>query len=104
MYLIKEYIDNKGKSPFELWFNKLNVHVASKVTIALTRLERGNLSNVKSLKGGVFEFKIHYGPGYRIYFGKEGEKIIILLRGGTKKGQQRDIIQARDCWKKHKGR
>lgn len=103
MFIIKEYLDNKGNSPFQSWFNKLSVHAASKVTIALTRLENGNLSNVKSLKGGVFEIKINYGPGFRIYYGLEGRKIIILLCGGTKKNQQKDINKAKDLWKIYKG-
>lgn len=104
MFVIKEYFDQKGNSHFEMWFNGLNVHAASKVTIALSRLENGNFSNVKFLGNGVYELKINYGPGYRIYYGKDGKKIIILLCGGTKKGQKGDISKAKNIWNKHKGR
>jgi len=103
MYLIKEYTDERGKSPFGSWFKKLNAEAASKVTIALTRLENGNNSNVKSIGRGVHELKINFGPGYRVYFGKEGKKIVILLCGGTKKDQSGDISKAKDIWKKYKG-
>ena len=75
--------------------------MASKVTTALTRLERGNYSNVKRLKNGIFEYKINWGPGVRIYFGQDGEKLIILLGGGTKLRQNKDIQLAVKLWKEY---
>ena len=69
---------------------------AAKVTIALTRMEQGNLSNAKGT--GVHEYKFDFGPGYRIYVGKDGELLVILLGGGTKKRQQKDITAAQECW------
>jgi len=74
------------------------------VTTALTRLSQGNTSNTKSLGGGIHEYKIHFGPGYRVYFGKEGDMIVILLCGGTKKKQSQDIEEARLYWKEYKAR
>ena len=65
---------------------------------ALTRLELGNTSNVKGVGRGVFELKVDFGPGYRIYFGKDGSEIVILLGGGTKKRQDRDIDTAQARW------
>lgn len=62
------------------------------------RLEQGNTSNVKSVGSGVSELKIHFGPGYRVYFGRDGERIVILLAGGTKKRQSHDIARAHELW------
>lgn len=101
---VLEYQDLKGASPFALWFNKLEAQAAAKVGTALYRMEQGNLSNVKGVGSGVFEFKIDFGAGYRIYFGKDGETIIILLGGGTKKRQSADIAAALTCWQDYKKR
>jgi len=62
-----EYLNDKGKSPLATWFNRINAQAAAKVTTALVRLEAGNTSNAKSVKGGVYELKIDFGPGYRVY-------------------------------------
>ena len=71
---------------------------AAKVSIALTRLGLGNFSNVKGVGLGVYEYKIDFGPGYRVYFGKDGETLVILLGGGTKNRQSKDILAAQACW------
>lgn len=68
------------------------------MTTALYRLTRGNCSNVKGVGGGVFEYRIDFGPGYRIYFGKDGDTVVILLGGSTKKRQQLAIAAAMDAW------
>jgi len=99
---IQEYLDDQRKSPFETWFNKLKETGAAKVTIALYRMEQGNFSNVKSVGAGVFEYKINFGPGYRIYFGQDNDVLIILLGGGTKKQQSKDIQTAKSRWKVYK--
>ena len=67
-------------------------------------MEQGNLSNVKSIGEGVLEYRIDFGPGYRVYFGRDGEVLVILLTGGTKKRQQRDIEAARARWADYKQR
>jgi len=77
---------------------------ATKVATALYRLEQGNFSRVGGVGAGVFECKINFGPGYRVYFGKDGEAIIILLGGGSKKNQQADISAAHACWQDYKER
>src|SRR5436190_24220414 len=82
----------------------LNVHAAAKVTTALERVADGNLSNVKAVGSGVLESKIDFGPGYRIYFGRDGDRLIILLAGGTKKRQQEDIRQAKTNWEDYRKR
>lgn len=72
--------------------------------MALTRIERGNLSNAKSVGAGVVEYKIDFGPGYRIYFGKDGDRFVILIGGGTKRRQRADIRAAQACWADYKRR
>jgi putative addiction module killer protein len=65
-------------------------------------MEQGNFSNVKSVGEGVLDYKIDFGPGYRVYFGRDGDTIVILLTGGTKKRQQRDIAAAHGYWQDYK--
>ncbi len=98
---VVEYIHN-GNSPFVMWFTELDGHAAAKVATALYRLEQGNFPNVKSLGRGIFEYKIDFGPGYRIYFGQEGNEIVILLGGGSKKTQGKDIMTAQMLWAEYK--
>jgi putative addiction module killer protein len=104
MIMIREYLDPKGHSLFAKWFASLNAPAAAKVTTALIRMEQGNFSNSKGVGAGVYESRIDLGPGYRIYFGKDGESIVILLGGGTKKHQSEDILIARSCWQNFKAR
>ena len=72
--------------------------------MAIARLEQGNLSNVKGVGEGVLEYRINFGPGYRVYFGRDGETLVILLTGGTKKRQQRDIQAAIGLWADYRRR
>jgi putative addiction module killer protein len=101
---ILEYLDESGSSPFRVWFDDLDAPPAAKVSTALTRLSLGNTSNVKSVGSGVLELKIDFSKGYRIYFGKDGEQLVILLAGGTKQRQQRDIVKAQTRWQDYKDR
>ena len=104
MIEIEEYLDDSENSPFGRWFDNLDGRAAAKVTTAITRMSQGNFSNVKGVGHGVLEFRIDYGPGYRIYFGKDGKKLVILLAGGTKKRQQQDIEAAHQRWLDYKRR
>ena len=99
---VLEYLDRDGRSPYAQWFTTLNPQAAAKVAIAVTRMSQGNLSNIKGIGFGVFEYRIDFGPGYGIYFGKDGECVVILLGGGSKKRQQRDIQDARAKWQDYK--
>jgi putative addiction module killer protein len=101
---ILEYLDAGGRSPFAGWFDRLDAPAAAKVTIALSRIGRGNLSNAKAVGGGVQEFRIDFGPGYRVYFGRDGDALVILLGGGTKQRQQQDIANAHARWDDYKRR
>jgi putative addiction module killer protein len=101
---IRYYLDRDGRSPFESWFASLDPMARAKVTVAIARLELGNLSNAKGVGEGVFEYRIDFGPGYRVYFGRDGEVVVILLTGGTKKRQRRDIVAAAEMWADYKRR
>ncbi len=101
---IIEYLLPDGHSPFAAWFDRLDPQAAAKVNVALVRMEMGNLSNVKSVGLGVLEYRIDWGPGYRLYFGREGDEWVILLAGGTKQRQHRDISDASLRWQDYKKR
>lgn len=104
MLEVREYLDAKGESPYGKWFDRLNATAAVKVATATHRMEHGNFSAVKGVGAGVFEYRIDFGPGYRIYFGKDGDRLVILLVGGTKKRQDADITAAKEYWQDYKRR
>ena len=89
------YFAGDGNSPFEHWFTGLDAVAAGKVSVALARLEQGNISSTKRGGEGVLEYRIDWGPGYRVYFGRDGDVLLILLTGDTKKRQQHDIKNAK---------
>jgi putative addiction module killer protein len=95
---VRYYLSEEGRSPFEEWFSCLDSGARAKVAIAIGRLEQGNISNVKSVGEGVLEYRINFGPGYRVYFGRDGAALVILLIGGTKKRQQQNIVTAAALW------
>jgi putative addiction module killer protein len=101
---VREYIDSRGRSRYGIWFDGLNSPAAAKVATGLTRLAGGNFSNVKGVGSGLFEYKIDFGSGYRIYFGKDGERLVILLGGGSKSRQEIDIAAALASWQEYKRR
>ncbi len=101
---ILEYLDWSGRSPYAGWFDSLSAQAAAKVAVAVTRLAQGNFSNVKGVGRGVYECRVDFGPGFRIYLGKDGERLVILLAGGTKKRQQKDIEDAKAGWQDYKKR
>lgn len=101
---VVEYVDAAARSPFAAWFDGLDPQAAAKVTVALQRLRQGNTSNMKGVGAGVFEYRVDFGPGYRIYFGKDGEQIVVLLGGGTKRRQQQDIEAAQARWADYRRR
>lgn len=101
---IIEYINDADRNLFREWFFGLDAVSAAKVTAAIARLENGNTSNVKSLGGGIYEYKINFGPGYRVYFAYDGRKVILLLAGGSKQRQSKDIEAARARWSDYKAR
>jgi putative addiction module killer protein len=101
---LRGYVDENGYKPFADWLERLDAPAAAKATIALVRMEHGNFSKVKGVGAGVLECRIDFGPGYRIYFGKDGEALVILLGGGTKKRQRKDVAAAQESWADYKRR
>jgi putative addiction module killer protein len=99
---IRYYVALSGLQPFAAWFSDLEAVARAKITRAIVRLEQGNFSSVKSVGEGVLECRIDFGPGYRVYFGRDGEALVILLTDGTKKRQQRDIEAAHVYWQDYK--
>ena len=102
MLEVRYYLASNGSSPFADWFAEVDAAARAKITVAIARMGQGNLSNVKSVGGGVLEYKIDFGPGYRVYFGRDGDVLVVLLTGGTKKRQQRDIKSAIAFWTDYK--
>jgi len=97
---IRHFVTRNGKIVFREWWNKLRDHRAREIILLnIDRLEMGNTGHCKSLGHGLYELRIHYGPGYRVYFGYTGMEIILLLCGGNKATQKRDIKRARQYWK-----
>ena len=102
MIEVRAYRCSGGNSPFRDWFNKLDTQAANKVTTYIDRISDGNTSNLKSVGSGVHECRIDWGVGYRVYLGRDGENLVILLGGGTKRRQQDDIDRAKQLWQEYK--
>ena len=98
MLEIRYNVATDDRQPFAEWFADLDPVARAKVVRVIARMEQGNLANVKSVGEGVLEYKIDFGPGYRIYFARDGDTLLILLTGGTKKRQQRNISAAIAYW------
>jgi putative addiction module killer protein len=100
---VQEYIREDGSNPYQQWFDSLDAKAAAKMTVAKSRLELGNTSNVKWFDG-IGEYRLDWGPGYRIYLAQDGKQLIVLFGGGTKTGQQSDINQAKTLYQEYKDR
>lgn len=101
---LRELLRDDGSSPYQEWFEGLDAQAAAKVATAEYRMSMGNTSNIKWFEG-IGEYRIDWGPGYRIYLARDGEQLIVLFGGGTKKRQQADIDNAkalRDEYKRRK--
>ncbi len=101
MLELVELLREDGSSPYAEWFVRLDPQAAAKVTTAKLRMSMGNLSGVKWFRG-IGECRIDWGPDYRIDLARDGERVILLLGGGTKKGQQKDIDKAIDLWQEYR--
>jgi putative addiction module killer protein len=96
---IRRYITPEGTVPFAEWLDSLrDKKTKAKIKERLKRVSLGNLGDCKSVGGGVFELRIDYGPGYRVYYGQVGLIIVILLLGGDKSTQEQDIRKAQEYW------
>ena len=100
---VENYVHADGNCPFDDWMDSLRDQRARDIVRArIARVRLGNLGNCEPVGGGVMELKIDYGPGYRVYFGQVGMKLIILLCGGDKSSQAEDIRRAIDYWEDYK--
>ena len=97
---IREYTED-GRSPFAEWFDNLDSVTAARVDRYIRRLESGNFGAAKVVGEGVSELRLDFGPGYRVYFGRDGKTLIILLGGGSKRRQDADIASAIARWKRY---
>jgi len=100
---VEEYIREDASNPYKKWFDSLSVQAAAKVTVAKLRMELGNTSNIKWFDG-IGEYVIDWGPGYRIYLARDGDTLIVLFGGGTKRGQQQDINRAKELFSEYEAR
>lgn len=100
---VEEYICLDGSNPYKAWFDNLDPQAAAKIVTAKLRLALGNTSNVKWFDG-IGEYVINWGAGYRIYLAKDGDMLVILFGGGTKRGQQKDIDRAKALHQEYKAR
>ena len=92
-----------GRCPWSEWFDGLEDRkTRAAVDARLLRLQRGNLGDCKAIGGGVWELRIHFGSGYRVYFGQDGATLVVLLCGGGKSSQRRDIKRARALWRDYR--
>lgn len=102
---IRRYIKADGKIPFADWIDSMRDKKARlKIKLRLDRVEEGNLGDYRSVGEGVFELRLNYGPGYRVYFGQVGFTIILLLCGGDKNTQVKDIQTAKKYWRDYNAR
>jgi len=96
---IREYLTESGQNPFREWLEGLRDRQArARIRVRLNRIRLGNFGDCKSVGRGVSELRVSHGPGYRVYFGRKGNTIVILLYGGDKKTQSQDIALAHEYW------
>ena|SRR5688572_13144360 len=97
-FVVREFLDDSGRSPFRQWLVALDLVTRARVQARVLRFETGNLGDHKQLGEGVWEARLDFGPGYRIYFGRSGRDLVLLLLGGDKGSQVKDIKQAKTFW------
>lgn len=102
LFRIREYIKENGANPFREWLNSLDIKTKARVQIRILRVEQGNLGDYKNLSDGVFELRLHFDSGIRMYFARDGANIILLLAGGDKGSQRKDIANAKSYWSKYR--
>ena len=102
---LQEYVTPEGKIPFREWLQRLHdVNARARVRVRLNRVRLGNFGDAKPVGNGVSELRVPYGPGYRVYFARAGSTIVLLLCGGDKSTQTRDISTAKDYWRDYRRR
>jgi putative addiction module killer protein len=100
-FIVREYVDEAGRIPFRDWLSDLDTTTRARVQARILRFETGNLGDHKDVGGGVWEARFDFGSGYRLYFGRIGREVILLLLGGDKKSRRKDIKRAREFWSEY---
>jgi putative addiction module killer protein len=99
------YRTREGRIPFNEWLDELDdQNIVARILARLARVRRGNLGDARSVGEGVSELRVDYGPGYRVYFAQKGQTLVILLCGGDKRTQEKDIQRAKQYWHDYKQR
>jgi putative addiction module killer protein len=101
-FVVREYIDADGTNPFRKWLARLALEARARIQARVLRFEAGNLGDHKSVGDGVWEARLDFGPGYRMYFAKSARTVILLLVGGDKRSQAKDINQAKQYWTQYR--
>ena len=102
MMKVVRYIGSDGSDDFGTWLQKQGSEARARIQSRIDRIEVGNFGDHKSIGAGVFELRVHHGPGYRVYYGRDGQLLVILLAGGTKNRQANDIKRAIANWKAYR--
>ena len=103
LYTLEYYLDERDKAPFIEWLEALRDRTGvARIIVRLDRVHIGNFGRVEPVGSGVSELKIDYGPGYRVYFAMTGKTVVLLLIGGDKSTQKRDIETAKSYWQRYK--
>ena len=102
---VELFLMDDGRCPYREWLEGLcDPVVRDRVDTRMNRAHQGNLGDVRSVGAGVWEFRLQFGAGYRVYFGRHGETIVVLLCGGDKSSQDADIALARQHWNRYRER
>ena len=105
MYELRHYVDLDGQDQFVQWLGKLKDRQArARVAVRLTRLENGNFGDCKPVGDGIWELRVDWGPGYRVYYAIEGKNVVLLCEGGDKRTQTADISRAIARWNEWQSR
>ena len=102
MIRVVHYVTWSGRDPFDAWFRRQSADVRARIQTRIDRIELGNFGDHSGVGKGVFELRLHFGPGYRIYFGRDGDTLVVLLAAGMKRRQRQDIRDAQALWNEYK--
>ena len=97
-YEIEFYVQKNGRAPFETWLQSLDQKTHDRIMTRLDRVQLGNFGDHKTVGGGVSELRFFFGSGYRVYYGLDHGQLVLLLTGGDKKSQNKDIARAQEYW------
>ncbi len=100
-FVVREYVGDGGRIPFRDWLTELDKATRARVQARILRFETGNLGDHKDVGSGVLEARLDFGPGYRVYFGRKGRELVLLLLGGDKGSQRKDIKRAQEFWSRY---